>query len=111
MCVSHLGSNDETDPADVSEATIRHSSVTGPEQQTMQNNATPRSKMEKMDQIAQRIKVPETMLSKAIFKQDSKEVDSCFLQLSSEFSLFDNLNSEFMSDVSTVDEMNVARPF
>ena len=27
MCVSHLGSNDETDPADVSEANIRHSSV------------------------------------------------------------------------------------
>ena len=24
MCISHLGSNDETDPADVSEATIRH---------------------------------------------------------------------------------------
>ena len=24
MCVSHLGSNDETDPADVSEPNIRH---------------------------------------------------------------------------------------
>ena len=49
------------------------------------------------------------MLSEAIFKQDSKEVDSCFLQLNSEFSLFDNLNNEYMSDVSTVDEMNVAQ--
>ena len=52
MCVSYLGSNDETDPADVSEPTIRHSSVMGPEQQTMQNDTTPRNKM---DQIAHRI--------------------------------------------------------
>ena len=59
MCVSHLGSNDETDPADVSEPNICHSSVMGPEQQTMQNNATPRSKMEKIYQIAHRIKVLE----------------------------------------------------
>ena len=27
MCVSHLGSNDKTDPADVSESTIRHNTT------------------------------------------------------------------------------------
>ena len=27
MCVSHLGSNDDTDPADVSELTIRHTMI------------------------------------------------------------------------------------
>ena len=27
MCVSHLGSNDKTDPADVSESTTRHNLV------------------------------------------------------------------------------------
>ena len=111
MCISYLDSNDETDPADVSEPTIRHSSVTGPERQTMQNDATPRNKMEKMDQIAHRIQVLETTLSEAVFKQDSKEVDSCFIQLNSDFSLFDYLHNEYMSGVITVDEMNVAQDF
>ena len=82
----------------------RHNSVTGPQQQT-----TPRTNMEKMDQRAYKIKVLETMLSDAISKKDSEEGDECYFKINFEFSLFDKLHSDYMSVVTNVKDKNLAQ--